>query len=143
METQLSSRPFLKTVRAYFDVLGSSYTSVQANISFPLSYLKGGTAATWADTISRSLVNYPTWASFESELMKKFHNPFLEEDSRREMEHLEQGPLTALEYFIKCDNLKLNGNIDERLACDYIRVNLRPSLARALITAGQSKAAEE
>ncbi|KAF9244260.1 hypothetical protein BU15DRAFT_42369 [Melanogaster broomeanus] len=132
---------FIRGVRAHLSVPSNAYTTPALQILFTLSLMKKGLAATWANEKSQAIhdgtYQITTWDAFEAVLQATFRNPFEEQDAKQEMKALEQGSLSAVEYFVKCDLLKVKGNIDDRSACEYVETNLRKGLAKIIIERGK------
>lgn len=95
---------FLRQLLLYFHVKHDDFTDDWDKINFALSYMKGGTAGTWADQIveryeeEAPMEIFDDWDDFKD----KFRTTFADQDpastARHKMDQIKQGSRTTDEY---------------------------------------------
>lgn len=79
-------------------------------IFFALSYMKEGTAATWANTmvdnIEAGRFIITTWEDFQAQMSAKFEDPDKRRRAQNRLDVLRQGVMSADDFFIKFEEYK-------------------------------------
>lgn len=100
---------FLKQCQLFF--IGRRIQNDVDKIVLALSFMKGGTAAAWADRFmtlmeSGDADEYGTWDTFKAHLLQSFGDPDPAGSARFKLSQLKQGSLSAEEYVSKFNELK-------------------------------------
>lgn len=97
---------FLRQVRLNFADRPEKFADDSRRIMFCLSYMKGGTAGDWSDSMTDTLLDNDwnlTWDQFAIDLTKTFGDPNKQKTAQDQLESLTQGSTTAPEFFQKFD----------------------------------------
>jgi len=93
---------FLKQLTLYFRDRAADFTSESDKIIFPLSYMKGGTARSWADQITKGILDgqnpYANFPAFQMEFKKYFSDPDAAATARCKLKLVHQGGQSVDEY---------------------------------------------
>jgi hypothetical protein len=108
---------FIRGVRLYIQGNPSLDTDEKKIITV-LSFLEGGYAEVWANSqtdiaFAKSKVDFGTWADFLKELEKQFAKMTKESDAITSLEALYQEKLTADEYWLRFDALRIKSGYKE------------------------------
>lgn len=105
---------FLADCELYMGANATKFTDNNTKIFFALSYMKGGTAGPWKLIFLAEHQAAPkTWAQFVTAFEKSFKHAALEATSRRELDSLRQGSMTADEFVAQFNLLAAQGRIME------------------------------
>jgi hypothetical protein len=106
---------FVRQTNIYMAARGNEFTEVKSQVLFILSYMRGGTAGPWADTVidriaeherAVGLFLFAVFSQFGDELQKRFEEKDTAEKARMKMAKLRQGNDTAREYIAKFETLE-------------------------------------
>ena len=108
---------FLRQLELYFRANPTDYTSDNNRITLTLSYMKDGTAGTWADHLikeSEGLGDYGyTWLTFVATLKEQFADPDQGDTARTKLKELKQGKQTADEFVVAFEQYERESGYDE------------------------------
>jgi hypothetical protein len=121
---------FLRQLRLYFTARSDEFSTDQDCIVFALSYMKGGTAGTWADRMVASAGDdkptFSTWTNFEERFKHTFMDPDPDGAARFKMDNLQQGQKTADEYVAAFQELAAQTGYNETAHIDKFERGLKP-----------------
>lgn len=105
-------KDFIHLINVYFAANRALYTTDEAKILFTLSLMREGTAGPWAQnfidgrTQPRGLVILDSWNDFTRELNTSFGDINEAQHAQEELLTIQQGTLTAEEFFQRLDILR-------------------------------------
>jgi Retrotransposon gag protein len=108
---------FIRGVRLY--IQGNlSLDTDEKKIITVLSFLEGGYAEVWTNSqtdiaFAKSPINFRRWTDFQKELEKQFAKMTKESDAITSLENLYQEKLTANEYWLRFNALRIKSGYKE------------------------------
>lgn len=136
---------FEQDVVVYLTAAREDFDDDMSKILFVLSYMKQGTAATWAQnwrtehTLNGRLILFQgdTFDTFFTSLVDSFKNPNVKRDAQHELARMRQGSNTAEEFFqkfeIKRREAELNNDRHDDIMVNYLEHALNMSLVDAVM----------
>lgn len=126
--TREKALSFLRACHLQFQGPGTQGLTDGDKITFALSYMKTGTAVTWADHIieTRAIdpTQYQSWVEFEAAFRTRFADPNPGETARQKMFSLRQAGRSADVYVSEFEDLALKSEYDEVALLEKFRFGL-------------------
>ena len=120
---------FITSLLLYFHGKGEGVLTDGQKITFALSYMKGGTAGTWAKRKVLQLSKQgQTWDEFLSDLQATFSDPDPVGTARHKIDLLKQGTNSAEEYAASFRELMDDTGFNDAALVDKFEKGLNPSL---------------
>jgi hypothetical protein len=125
---------FMRQLNLYFRANPVDYELDDNRITLALSYMKDGTAGSWADNMIReSEDGYAhTWKTFVQALTQQFADPDEGDTARTKLKELRQGRSTADEYVVSFEMYEHESGYDEVALMERFEEGLSPALADAI-----------
>jgi hypothetical protein len=129
---------FIRGVRLYIQGNPSLDTDEKKIITV-LSFLEGGYAEVWANSqtdiaFAKPTVDFGKWSDFLKELEKQFAKTTKESDAITSLEALYQEKLTADEYWLRFDALRIKSGYQEVADYQHLRRIVMSHMNRPLVT---------
>lgn len=135
--TLSTTETFLSQLALYFEGKKHEQLADSDQITFALSYMKGGTAGPWAKRKVKQFATFKevqTWDEFLEEFMSVFGDPDLAGTAREKIDHLKQGNQTAEEYIAKFRELKDDTGYNDTALMDRFEKGLNSALVDKIYT---------
>jgi Retrotransposon gag protein len=129
---------FIQGVRLY--IQGNlSLNTDEKKIITVLSFLEGGYAEVWANSqtdiaFAKTPVDFGRWTDFQKEFEKQFAKTTKESDAITSLEALYQEKLTADEYWLRFDALRIKSGYKEVEDYRHLRNIVMSHMNRPLVT---------
>ncbi|KAL5522052.1 hypothetical protein ACEPAF_1908 [Sanghuangporus sanghuang] len=126
---------FKRELRPYVYASESEFRTSKAKIMFALSYMKSGTAASWAESYTSGAIDEhgriafkDTWDAFLKKLDTSFDDPARSQKAFERLDAMYQGDLNADEFFNKFDICRVDAGLATEAHDEWLMSRLKRAL---------------
>ena len=130
------SNSFLNSLENIFEARPNAFPTVADQIQYACSFIKGKASKWREQTLSefnKGTIIFSSWNDFETHFRATYGNPHAKEEGQRRLMSMQQGSLTAEEFFIDFQEAKTEANMCDETVIFALKKAIRPNLLNEVL----------